>query len=240
MRFEVDAAIWSAFPGLRIVLAWADGVDNAGDRPELTEELGRSVSTLAASWQHPNPQSHPSIAAWRDASKSAGFSGKKFPSSIEALTRRALSGKGLGSINPLVDFYNRVSLEHLVPAGGWDLDDLSSLDLRLAFATGSETFHAIGAEQSVAVEPGEVSYIAGSEVVTRHFVWRQSELGKLTPKTRRPLLISECLAPIDDETTAAITRDLVDGLGRQFGVEASSRVVTVDSGHLEIDFGSDG
>jgi DNA/RNA-binding domain of Phe-tRNA-synthetase-like protein len=40
-----------------------------------------------------------------------GVSGRKFPSSIEALLRRAFKGGEPLRINPLVDFYNAVSLE---------------------------------------------------------------------------------------------------------------------------------
>ncbi|MDP8946327.1 MAG: hypothetical protein M3N03_10425 [Actinomycetota bacterium] len=39
-----------------------------------------------------------------------GVSGRKFPSSIEDLLRRAFKGGEPLRINPLVDFYNAVSL----------------------------------------------------------------------------------------------------------------------------------
>lgn len=230
MRLLIEPGIWRRFPGLRVILVWADGIANQAERPELTHELDRTMTQLREQWSHPNPQSHPYIAAWRDAIKSLGFSGKKFPSSIEALARRVLSGKGLASINPLVDLYNRISLTHLVPAGGWDLEDLGGEDLRLALTTGGESFHALGSAEPVGVEAGEAAYLVGDQVVTRHFVWRQSDLGKLTRETRRVLLISECLEEIDDEVARAVAEDLETGLGRHFGVEPRGAVLTEGSG----------
>ena len=234
MRLVVDEAIWERFPNLRVILVWAGGIDNRTERPGLDRELERTMATLREGWTHPSPQAHPYIAAWREAIKSTGFSGKKFPSSIEALARRVLSGKGLGSINPLVDFYNRVSLEHLVPAGGWDLEGLSDgrgggADLRLALTAGGERFRALGADEAVGVEPGEAAYLYGDRVVTRHFVWRQSDRGKLTHATSRVLLISECLGAVSDDVARAVEEDLADGLARHFGVEPRSVVLTAES-----------
>ncbi len=238
-RLLVDDEIWQRFPGLRIILVWADGIDNRTERPELTDELERRVRSLGESWSYPSPQAHPYIAAWRDALKGLGFSGKKFPSSIEALARRALSGKGLAPINPLVDFYNRVSLTHLVPAGGWDLDAIGGRDLRLSLTAGSERFRALGAEETVAVEAGEAAYLVGEEVVTRHFVWRQSDLGKLTADTRRALLISECLEAVGDDVAQALADDLETGLARHFGVAVDSAVLTAGAGPPSFDSRSD-
>ena len=231
MRFVVDSEIWERFPGLRIVLVWGEGIDNRAERPAIERALAEAMGALTNGWSWPNPQSHPHIAAWREAIKETGFSGKKFPSSIEALTRRVVGGKGLGTINPLVDAYNVVSLRHLVPAGGWDLDDLETRggDLRLCLAEGTESFHAIGADEPVGVEPGEAAYVVGDQVVTRHFVWRQSELGKLTGATRRALLISECLAAVDDRTCRRVLADLEGGLRDGFGVATRGRVVTADA-----------
>jgi len=229
----VDEGVWRRFPGLRIVLVWAAEIDNRSERPGVAGELARAINTLQADWSLPNPQSHPRIAAWREAIRATGFSGKKFPSSIEALTRRVVGGKGLGSINPLVDFYNAVSLTHLVPAGGWDLDTLAAdgeAELRLCLAAGGERFRALGADEAVAVEPGEAAYVVGDQVVTRHFVWRQSDLGKLTPDTRRALLISECLREVPDSIAQEVASAFADGLSRHFGVRAQTSVVSESSG----------
>lgn len=240
IRLVVEPAIWERFAGLRIVLVWAGGLDNRRERPELASALERAIERAREGWSQPNAQSHPYIAAWREAVKITGFSGKKFPSSIEALARRVLSGKGIGTINPLVDFYNRVSLTHVVPAGGWDLEALEDgpagrVDLRLTLTQGGERFQAIGAPAPLGVEAGEAAYLVGDQVVTRHFVWRQSELGKLTGETNRALLVSECLGAVDDETAGAVARDLADGLAEHFGAEPRSAVLTAGAEPLELD-----
>jgi DNA/RNA-binding domain of Phe-tRNA-synthetase-like protein len=242
VRLVVEREIWNHFPGMRLVLVWADSIDNRTERPEIHARLNSSVRELRAGWSHPNPQSHPNVAAWRSAFKAVGISGKRYPSSIEALTRRALSGRGVGSINPLVDVYNSVSLAHVVPAGGWDLDDFDRAgadEIRLAMTRGGERFRQLGSEETVDVDAGEVSYLVGDQVVTRHFVWRQSDLGKLTPDTRRVLLVSEILADVGVEgaerEAVAIEAELVSSLERYFRCDAWSAVLYAGAEPLTLD-----
>ena len=82
------------------------------------------------------------------------MSGKKFPSSIEALLRRALKGGPPVYINPLVDLYNAVSLAHTVPAGGFDLTDLDDRQ-ELRFPREGDTFQALDEDSPVPVPPSQ-------------------------------------------------------------------------------------
>src|SRR5215210_2695837 len=121
-----------------------------------------------------------------------GVSGRQFPSSIEALLRRAFKGGEPPRINPLVDFYNAVSLRHVVPAGGFDLEDIDgALELRLTRQ--KDTFQPLDGSSEVGVEPGEVAYASGNEILTRYFVWKQSRKGLLDESTRLLFLVSEVL-----------------------------------------------
>ena len=77
---------------------------------------------------------HPHIAPWREAYRQFGAKPKEHPSSIENLVRRVLKGWTVPHVNPLVDLYNTISLRHLVPVGGEDLDRVEG-DVLLTFAT---------------------------------------------------------------------------------------------------------
>jgi DNA/RNA-binding domain of Phe-tRNA-synthetase-like protein len=201
-------------------------VDNATPRPAI-DALWRDawVAAGAAAAQYGNAQSHPRVAPWRERFKALGVSTKEFRSSIEALLRRAMRGDEPFSISPLVDFYNAVSLRHTVPAGGFDLDQFAApLELRLSRA--GEHFLALGGTAPEAVPPGEVSYVAGDAVLTRHFVWRQSSLGALVPATRTLFLVSEVLGEVEAHgggTVAdGVLADLCGGLRDHFGVTPRS------------------
>lgn len=224
----VSPRIFELFPGLRLPVAVADGIEADARYPEVQELWRRAwaeASREASSYG--NAQSHPRVTAWREAMGAVGVSGRKFPSSIESLLRRALKGDEPFSINPLVDFYNAVSLRHVVPAGGFDLEAFEGpLELRLT--RDGDTFHPLDGSSPVSVVPGEVAYISGSEILTRHFVWKQSRRGLLDESTRSAFFISEVLGAVDSGVAERVLDELRSGLMEHFGVEPRTFLLQKD------------
>ena len=55
--------------------------------------------------------------------------------------------------------------------------------LELKLTRRGDTFQALDKSEPVAVPNGEMAYVTGQTVLTRHFVWRQSRAGIITPET---------------------------------------------------------
>jgi DNA/RNA-binding domain of Phe-tRNA-synthetase-like protein len=222
VKFVVSPEIFKLYPALRLPVAVAEDVEVAADTAGV-EKLWRQAWEEAGQLlpNYRNTQSHPRVAAWRDAMASTGVSGRKFPSSVESLLRRAFKGGEPPSINPLVDFYNSVSLRHVVPAGGFDLALLGDA-LELRITREADTFRPLDSVSAERVEPGEVAYASGNEILTRHFVWKQSNKGLLGESTRSVFLVCEVLGEVEesaDGLAQAILEDLCEGLRRHFGAE---------------------
>lgn len=221
---------------MQIVATVAHGIDNRVERPEIAERWRAVWADAQQASVHGNAQSHPHVRPWREKFQSFGVSGKKHPSSIEAVLRRALkSDSEPFFINPLVDFYNTVSLEHIVPAGAFDLDQIENpLELRLTRA--GDTFHALDADSPLDVEPDEMGYVAGSTVLTRHIMWRQSQEGLITPETTSLILLSEVLHEFDtpDAGIANVVLDeFTTGMREHFGVEVVPFIVSPEQPEIE-------
>jgi DNA/RNA-binding domain of Phe-tRNA-synthetase-like protein len=231
MKFIIQPRIFDFFPGIKVVAVVAQGVNNHEERAEVNS---RWEATWAAAQQaavYGNAQSHPRVRPWRERFRALGIPVKQYPSSIEAILRRALKGGGPFRINPLVDFYNAVSLSHMVPAGGIDLAALQGpLELRLTRQ--GDWFLALDASEPEEVPSGEVAYADGSTILTRHFVWRQARTGLIGRETRDIILISEVLGDLEDGVAEAVLRDFQDGLKDYFGVD--SRAFLLDVTHREI------
>jgi DNA/RNA-binding domain of Phe-tRNA-synthetase-like protein len=226
MEFQVEPEVFARFPGMRLAVAVGDGADTLTGRPAVDARWRAAWrDAAAATAAHGNPQSHPRVRPWRERFRAMGVSAKDYPSSVEALLRRALKGGEPFQVNPLVDFYNTVSLEHVVPVGGFDLAALRGpLELRLTRA--GDTFAALDDRTALAVPPGEVAYADGGTVLTRHFVWRQARTGLIAPGTRSFLLVSEILAEVGEMVATAVRDALGSGLARDFGL--ASRVFLLD------------
>ncbi|MFQ5526966.1 MAG: B3/4 domain-containing protein [Thermoanaerobaculia bacterium] len=216
MGLHVHPGVFEALPGLRIAVIVAEGLGRAGDPEAIARFWSEAWDGAAAAGEYGNAQSHPRIAPWRESFRALGVSGKRFPTSIEALLRRAMKGGEPFRIHPLVDFYNAISLQHVLPAGGYDLAEIAG-DLEVRLTGEGDTFQALDDEDPETVPAGELAYTCGSEVLTRHLVWRQSERALIRETTRDAVFVSEAVAEIPDQAVDAVAADLCDGLRRWFG-----------------------
>jgi DNA/RNA-binding domain of Phe-tRNA-synthetase-like protein len=127
--------------------------------------------------------------------------------------RRALKGGVFPRVNPLVDLYNAVSLEFLVPMGGHDISPLDG-NIFLGFADGSEPFTPMEGGEEELAEKGEVVYKDDRSVLTRRWVWRQSSKDKVTADTKSvfmPIDVMEGLSPtLTEEVMEGVTAYLRD------------------------------
>ncbi|MBI4259687.1 MAG: hypothetical protein HY658_03880 [Actinobacteria bacterium] len=216
MEFVAHDEVFGLFPGLRLAVVVAAGLDGARGAQAAGEEWRREWEAASAHAVHGNAQSHPRVAPWRERMRAAGASPRDFPSSIESLLRRALKGGDPFRIDPVVDWYNAVSLRHVCPAGGFDLGQVAGpLELRLARP--GDTFHALDEEAPAAVPPGEVAYADGATVLTRHFVWKQSRTALIGPGTQDVFLVSEVLGEVEEGVAEAVASDLRRGAEETFG-----------------------
>lgn len=234
MYFEVEKKIFELFPGMRIVAIVADGISEIANEKIIREVLNRAWQSAGeAAKEYGNPQSHPYIKAWGERMKAVGVSRKKFPSSVEALVRRAGRGGDPVSISPIVDFYNSISLKYLVPAGGFDIDELRD-DLLLRLSKKGDTFHALDSTEKTEVFEGEVSYADGNVIITRHFVWKQSRHAILTPKSRKILFVSEILGELPPETAQNVGDAITKGLSDYFNIKAKAEILDLNKRIIEI------
>lgn len=125
----------------------------------------------------------PNVAACREVLQNAGINPNKFTPSVEAMLKRVAKGNDLPVINSLVDRCNVISIENGISLGGHDLNDIHE-DLEVRYSKTGDRFLPFAETVWEEVEPGELIFTAGPEVQTRKWVWRQSELGKITPQTR--------------------------------------------------------
>lgn len=225
MIFEIHKEIFDHFSGLRVVTVLVDDMPGTADKEAIAKFLDDAWQiAAAAAVSHGNAQSHPNILPWVEGMKAVGVSRKKFPSSIESMVRRAGKSDEPFRINPIVDFYNAVSLKHIVPAGGYDMDDLHDT-MALRMSADGDTFCALDEDTLEPIPAGEVSYTDGSEIITRHFVWKQSRHALLKPETKKILFVSEILSGLPEGTAEAVAADFVNGLRAFFGVEATAVIL---------------
>jgi len=189
MELTVDKEIFKRAPELNIGVLVIAGMDNSADIGGFVKkEYSIIEEKVRSKFDGIELSEYPVVKIWREIYK--GFGEKKARSSLESLIRRVAGGKGIYSINPLVDIYNLASLKFELPCGGEDTDAMTS-DLTLTFADGSESFTPLGEAVIERPNEGEIVYKFGDTVVCRNFNYRESDITKLTDKTKNAIIIFE-------------------------------------------------
>ena len=150
-----------------------------------------------------------------------GAKPKRYPCSAEALAARVLKGGELPRINALVDLYNAVSVRHLIPVGGEDLDRLEG-PLRLTIADGDERVRRAG---GATPNPGEVVWRDDAGVTCRRWNWRQGTRTRLTEGSTRAFFVFDRLAALPREALDRATAELEAGVGGALAGAATRRIV---------------
>jgi DNA/RNA-binding domain of Phe-tRNA-synthetase-like protein len=224
MQLTITDSFWELFPGARIGLVVARGLDNRVDGTTAATLLAAEIAATAAALEGVEMASHPAVAPWRAAYAHFGAKPSKYRSSIEALLRSAQSGR-LRSISPLVDLYNTVSLRHRLPCGGEDLATIVG-NIRLTRAAGGEAFRTIGAEADEPPPAGEVIYADDAGAICRCFNWREADRTKLTEATTDALLVIETLAEHPAGQLEAALADLTGLVAAHLG--GTQRTIVLD------------
>jgi DNA/RNA-binding domain of Phe-tRNA-synthetase-like protein len=198
----VDEAVFRLFPTFRVGVVAARGARNGPSTKSSKEALDAALRAAQGELGPLDPRAHPAIEAWRAAFAEVGINPNKYPSSIEALTRRVSKGGALPAINLAVDLANSAALTFLVPVGCHDLGRLQG-DLEVRLSRPGEVFRPMGGGDAEPVDAGEVVYGDGLEVRTRRWVWRQGDGAKVTEDS------ADLFFPIDgfgESTLDRVTR----------------------------------
>ncbi len=189
-NFVIEDDFWSVFPNAKIGVVICHGIDNSIKVEEQYSEMLLNAEKEALNYlQDPEFSNNRVIKIWREAFQK--FKTKKGArSSIEALLKRAYNGNHIGTINPLVDIYNSISLRYALPCGGEDIDKFVG-DVRLTKAVGNEEFVTLGTDKSEPPYEGEIVYKDNEGAICRCWNWRESVRTMLTENTRNAFLCIE-------------------------------------------------
>ncbi|WP_042274434.1 B3/B4 domain-containing protein [[Clostridium] dakarense] len=205
-KFITEDEFWNLFPNAKIGVITCHDIDNSiKDKDKYKNMISESEKEVSKHLRNEEFSSNEVIKVWRDAFKK--FKTKKGArSSIEALLKRVSTGKNLGTINPLVDIYNSISLKYALPCGGEDIDTFVG-DIRLTKAIGDENFVTLGTDKNEPPYEGEIVYKDDEGAICRCFNWRESVRTMLTENTKNAFL---CIELVDEKRVKEFENALND------------------------------
>ena len=214
-RAGIDPAVLTLRPDYRALLIVAEDL-RPGPSDEVSDRLLAAAEATARDRLAGQPVAehlpqHPHVMQWRAAFREFGAKPQRTRPSVEALLRRVPDG--MPRVDRLTDAYNAVSVAHVLPVGGEDLDRYVGPP-RLVRADGGEDFETSAGGEPVLEhpEPGEVVWRDDAGVTCRRWNWRQCTRTRLTGSTRNAIFILDALGALDDAALTAAGQALVDAL----------------------------
>ncbi len=232
-KFIIEEDFWSLFPNAKMGVVISHGIDNSLRDTGKYEEMLRQAEEEAHKFlENEEFRSNPVISVWREAFQK--FKTKKGArASIEALLKRVRNGNQIGTINPLVDIYNSISLRYGLPCGGEDMDAFVG-DMRLTMANGNEAFTPLGNDENDSPYAGEIIYKDDEGAICRCWNWREALRTMLTENTERAFL---CIELVDetriDEFHMALN-DLAELISKNLGGTVEIQVVDINNREIPI------
>ncbi|MBN6066613.1 hypothetical protein HYE66_09140 [Aggregatibacter actinomycetemcomitans] len=234
MKFVIEPAIFNRLPNLCIGVVVAKDIDNRHTPERIQALLARSIANVEQQFSGVKVKESAAILPYREAFQQLSINPNKFMCSIEALFTRIAKGKGMPSINPLVDLNNAISLKYHLPMGTHDLS-LSDDDVMLRFANENDRFIPFGSDAPETPEQGELIYAVGNQVRTRRWTWRQSEIGKIDENTNYVFFPIDGFVGVNDDQVKAAIDELSTLLATEFHAEVKAG--WLDKDNTEMDLG---
>lgn len=227
-KFRMESDYLEIFPQSKIGILICTGIDNHIKDEHQYESYLRDCEKLALKHiENPEFTQNPIIRTWRDAFYK--FKTKKGARcSIEALLKRVAKGNQIGTINPLVDIYNGVSLKYGVPIGGEDINKFEG-DVRLTIAEGGEEFVTYGSDKSEPPYPGEVVYKDDAGAICRCFNWRESVRTMLEEDTTNAFMIMEAVADEIDDVMDDALEELKTMIETELGGTVTKHIASAEN-----------
>lgn len=233
-KFIIKEDFWSLFPEAKIGVIVCKDIDNSIKDENQYEEILRNAEKEALKHlQNDDFSSNEVIKVWREAFQK--FKTKRGARcSIEALLKRVNNGNHLGTINPLVDIYNSISLSYGLPCGGEDIDKFVG-DIRLTKAMGNEDFITLGTDESAPPYEGEIVYKDDAGAICRCFNWREAVRTMLTEETKNAFLCIELIDKSREEEfhnalkeLSKLVQDNLGGLCKIFVLDSNNREISIE------------
>ncbi|MEM7343215.1 MAG: phenylalanine--tRNA ligase beta subunit-related protein [Chloroflexota bacterium] len=225
MNLTITDSIFTQHPDVILGVVIAHTIDNTTDNPAIEPLLRAAEAALPEKIGGVPPTQHPHIIPWRDAYRKFGAKPKKYPSSIENLVKRVLKGASIAHINNLVALYNIISLTHLLPVGGEDLDAISG-DVWLTIAGEDETpIRLLGEKEARPPYPNEIIYKDDIGTICRRWNWKEADRTKLTHDTKNAFLVVEAIPPLDRAMVSVAITELAELISTYCGGDISTAIL---------------
>lgn len=189
MKYILEKEILEKFPDLKVILIRIKNINNTKSGAESYQYLQEVISQFRKNNNFKNVLNKPEYSIWQKVFTNLNISQENNASHI-ALIKRVLDGQEITDINPMINILNAISIKYRVPIGGHNLNNIKG-DISVGKNKDCLSFTLMGKNEAEKVGTDEIVYKDKEKIITRNWVWRQSEFSKVTES------VTDVFIPID-------------------------------------------
>ncbi|MEA1939051.1 MAG: phenylalanine--tRNA ligase beta subunit-related protein [Candidatus Caldatribacteriota bacterium] len=229
----IEPEIFIQFPHFKRGIIVIDDIENELGNKRIKKPLNKEIAKRVKEETY---SEWPFIKAWDEAHLKFNSDPVKYPPSIKALLKRINKGGGFPFINSVVALFNYISIKHLVPCGGDDIDKIEG-NLHLGFAKGNETFIPLGSEDIENPQPGEVIYFDDKtlKVMCRRWNWRNGAFSKITENTKKIVINIDGIGLIPESIIVEARDELAKLLVEQCKAKLTIDFLNINKTEIDVD-----
>lgn len=205
MIVRCDQELFEKFPTASIHGAVFDGASKVNEEISERWRLNALESISGSGVTVERLLEFPEFKEWRNAFQKFGVKAGKYRSSVEQLYRRALNGAIIQTNLPLVNLYCYVSLIHIAPMAGYDLEKVQG-DIAIRLTGEGEKFVGLGEQHQFTSDPGVVVYADDGGIICWAWNHRDAARTSLTHQSDRVIFFADS-ATSDSRFRAAAAMD---------------------------------
>ena len=233
MKFIVDKKVFEKIPNLYIGVVVAYNINNENNCSYIEKLLNDVQLSYEEKFKNISLREQKNIAAYRIAFKGLEINPNKYMSSIEAMSKRVLSGRKLPFINPIVDLVNYISLSNIIPMGAHDMDKLVG-NIHIRFSKDLDEFTPLGTDKKEILKKGELVYSDDEVIRTRRWIWRQSNRGKIDKTSKNIFFPIDGFIGENEESVNNAMNNIEKLLKSIFNCKIKVGIVSKDKNEMEL------
>lgn len=222
MKYDITGVL-DEYPAIHIGVIVAKGLDNTKPYAKLTQLQKGAIQSAKEQIGDQPPTKHLHISSWRELYRSFGTKPGDYRPSAEALIRRSIKTGELPRINTAVDIYNVVSVKHIIPMGGFDLDHIDGT-IKLRKSDGGEDFNPLGSSGPEETYAGEVVYADDVRILTRRWNYRDAVQTRITEETKDLVMFLDASPEISKEKVEIAIDEYIEVLQDACGGEMTKAI----------------
>lgn len=198
MQISISSDVLNNFPDLSIgILIAKVDVKKRSDYVERLKNDLEASEGIQMVRRYDSVSMHPTIAVWRKIYQTFNVNPNRNLSAVESLVKRVVKGNSIWNVSDIVDLYNCISVQTIIPMGAYDMKKIHG-NITLRYGVEGEPFMQVGAKEDdlpANVRSSHIVYADEKKILTWLWNYKDSSECCINLTTKYAIFFADMAQP---------------------------------------------